>query len=413
MRTDLPLPEQAWLHDEIESLAEIREPDAPGWTRRALSEVETAGRQEVERRMRAAGLDVHVDGAGNLVGVLEGRDGGSALVTGSHTDTVLGGGRFDGIIGVLGALESLRCLAEAGVRLRHDLWVVDFYGEEPNEFGLSCLGSRAVAGNLSRVHLDRADQSGRRLGEAMAAVGIDPDRALSANWNPKDLAAFVECHIEQGPRLEEEGIEIGVVSAIAGIDRATVNLQGRRDHAGTMPVALRHDAACAAAEVVLAVERLGRDGGVGTTGRVVVEPGAANIVPDHALLWVEFRSIEETWLERTRQQLEGAVAEAGDRRGVLGDVEWTSAEAPTVMSDLVARAVEDAAGALGRSVLRLPSGAGHDSAQLASLTPTGMLFVPSAGGRSHCPEEFTDAADVAVGAQVLAATLAHLDEITT
>ena len=152
----------------------------------------------------------------------------------------------------------------------------------------------------------------------MAAVGIDPDRALSASWNPKDLAAFVECHIEQGPRLEEEGIEIGVVSAIAGIDRATVNLQGRRDHAGTMPVALRHDAACAAAEVVLAVERLGRDGGVGTTGRVVVEPGAANIVPEHAVCgsnsaaskrpgWSEpANSSKVPWLRRVTAEACGA-----------------------------------------------------------------------------------------------------------
>ena len=141
MRPSFPLPEDERLSEEVESLALIREPDAPGRTRRALSEVETAGRKEVERRMREAGLEVHVDGAGNLVGVLEGRDAGSAIVTGSHTDTVLGGGRFDGIVGVLGALEAVACLAEAGVRLRHDLWVVDFYGEEPNDFGLSCLGS--------------------------------------------------------------------------------------------------------------------------------------------------------------------------------------------------------------------------------------------------------------------------------
>lgn len=412
MTRDFPLPEPARLSEEIESLAQIREPDTPGWTRRALTEVETAGRHDVERRMRDAGLAVHVDGAGNLVGVLEGREGGSALVTGSHTDTVVGGGRYDGIVGVLGALEAMRCLAEAGVRLRHDLWIVDFYGEEPNDFGLSCLGSRAVAGHLSAAHLDRTDPEGRRLGDAMTAVGIDPDRALAARWDPSDLAAFVECHIEQGPRLEAEGVEIGVVSAIAGIDRAIVNFQGRRDHAGTMPVRLRHDAACAAAEVILAVERLGRDGGVGTTGRVVVEPGAANIVPEHALLWVEFRSVEQDWLDRTRDELEAAVAEAGSTRGVLGTIDWPSAEAPTVMADLVTSAVEDAAGALGRSVIRLPSGAGHDSVQLASLTPTGMVFIASKDGRSHCPEEFTEPGDVAIGAQVLAATLAHLDELT-
>jgi len=412
MRTDLPLPEPDRLTDEIESLALISEPDAPQWTRRALSEAETAARYEVARRMRGAGLEVHVDGAGNLVGVLDGRDGGRAIVTGSHTDTVLGGGRFDGIVGVLGALEALECLAEANLRLRHDLWIVDFYGEEPNEFGLSCLGSRAVAGNLSRAHLDRTDDSGRSLAEAMTAVGIDPSRALSAGWNPADLAAFVECHIEQGPRLEQEGVEIGVVSAIAGIDRAVVDLCGRRDHAGTTPIPMRHDAACAAAEVILAVEQLGREGGVATTGRVVVEPGAANIVPDHSLLWVEFRSIETDWLERKRDELEAAVAETGSRRGVRGEIEWRSTEGPTVMADLVSNAAAEAAAGLGRSVIRMPSGAGHDSAQVASLTPTGMVFIPSKDGRSHCPEEYTGASDLATGAQVLAATLARLDEIT-
>jgi len=399
------------MTSEIESLAQISEPDAPRWTRRALSEAETVARHDVSRRMGAAGLEVHVDGAGNLVGVLEGRDGGRAIVTGSHTDTVLGGGRFDGIVGVLGALEALECLAAADRRLRHDLWIVDFYGEEPNEFGLSCLGSRAVAGNLSLAHLDRTDDTGRNLADAMADVGIDPSRALSAGWNPADIAAFVECHIEQGPRLEQEGVEIGVVSAIAGIDRAVVNLCGRRDHAGTMPIPMRHDAACAAADVILAVERLGREGGVATTGRVIVGPGAANIVPDHSLLWVEFRSIEPDWLERKRNELEGAVAETGSRRGVQGDVEWRSTEGPTVMSDSVSKAVGDAAATLGHSVMLLPSGAGHDSVQLASLTPTGMVFVPSRDGRSHCPEEYTEPGDLAIGAQVLAATLARLDEV--
>jgi N-carbamoyl-L-amino-acid hydrolase len=245
----------------------------------------------------------------------------------------------------------------------------------------------------------------------MAAVGIEPDRALRAGWSPKKIAAFVECHIEQGPRLEAEGIEIGVVSAIAGIDRAVVNLHGRRDHAGTMPVPLRHDAACAAAEVVLEVERLGRNGGVGTTGRVVVEPGAANIVPEHSLLWVEFRNVEQEWLDETRHEFELSVAAVGRRRGVRGEIEWPSTEAPTKMSDLVSKAVEDAAGEIGRSVLNMPSGAGHDSAQLASITPTGMLFVASKDGRSHCPEEFTEPGDLAIGAQMLAATLARLDEV--
>ena len=359
--------------------------------------------------MRNAGLEVHIDGAGNIVGVLRGRDGGKAIVTGSHTDTVLGGGRFDGMVGVLGALEAVECLKQAGVRLAHDLWVVDFYGEEPNEFGVGALGSRAVAGKLSRERLEIRDDTGRSLGEAMAAVGIDPSRALSAGWNAADIAAFVECHVEQGPFLEQQGAEIGVVSAIAGIDRAVVNLHGRRDHAGTMPVAMRHDAACAAAEIILAVEELGRDGGVATTGRVVVEPGSANVVPERALLWVELRSTDTGWLSTRRRQLESAIAKAGSGRGVRAEVAWPSLFEPTQMSPVVMTAVDDAARLLGRSVVTLSSGAGHDSTHMATLAPTGMVFIPSKDGRSHCPEEFTDPAQIAVGVQVLAATLARLD----
>lgn len=405
----LPLPDPDRLAGDIAELASLTEPDRPGWTRRALGDVYRAGREDVARRFREAGLETHLDAAGNVVGVLPGRDGGPALVTGSHTDTVDGGGRFDGVVGVLGALAALECAARAGRRFSHDVWVIDFYGEEPNEFGLSCLGSRAVTGALSAADLARRDSSGRTLGDAMETAGLDPNGALAGRWHGSDLLAFVELHVEQGPRLETEGRAIGVVSSIAGIQRVVVTLSGRRDHAGTMPVERRHDAACAAAEVVLAVERIGRDGGVATAGRIEVAPGSLNVVPERALVWVELRSVDDGWLERARTSLTTAARAAADARGVGCELRWLSAVAPTPMATSVSVEIEAAARGLGHQTLALPSGAGHDSAHLARLAPTGMVFVPSRDGRSHCPEEWTDAAELAVGAQVLAESLLRLD----
>jgi len=405
----LPLPDPDRLAADIDELASLTEPDRPGWTRRALGEVCRAGRHEVARRFREAGLETHLDAAGNVVGVLAGRDGGPALVTGSHTDTVDGGGRFDGIVGVLGALAALECVARAGRRFRHDVWVVDFYGEEPNEFGLSCLGSRAVTGALSATDLGRRDPAGRALGDAMESVGLDPGGALAGRWQSSDLLAFVELHVEQGPRLETEGRPIGVVSAIAGIHRAVVVLSGQRDHAGTMPIERRHDAACAAAEVVLATERIGRDGGFATAGRIEVTPGSLNVVPERALVWVELRSVDDGWLERARASLATAARAAADARGVGCELRWLSSVPPTPMATSVSVEIEAAAASLGHQTLALPSGAGHDSAHLARLAPTGMVFVPSRDGRSHCPEEWTDAAELAIGAHVLAETLLRLD----
>ncbi len=397
------------LASGVAGLAEVRDGDAPGWTRRALTEEATAGRDDVQRRMRAAGLECWLDSAGNLIGRLPGRSGGPALVTGSHTDTVLGGGRFDGVIGVLGALEAVELLQAAGHHLEHDLLVVDFYGEEANDFGLSCLGSRALAGTLTPEHLSRTDAQGRTLGAALQAVGIDPHAALSHRWRRQDLHAFVELHIEQGPVLEQAGCAVGVVTAIAAIARAELVFHGRRDHGGTMPVALRHDAACAAAEAVLAVEQLGQDGGIGLAGQMVVSPGAANVVPDLVRLTTEFRSTDVTWMDQRHQAFEAAAREAAERRGVAVEIDWISGEPRVVMDDGPSSAVRRAASATGHTVMSLPSGAGHDTVQMANLTEVGMVFVPSVGGRSHCPEELTDAADVAAGVHVLAQTLLELD----
>ena len=407
------MPEPARLAAELTELAALREPDRPGWTRRVFSDPDRAARSWVADRMRQAGLRVEVDAAGNVVGTLPGAvGGGAALVSGSHLDTVDGGGRFDGMVGVLGALEAARCLQAGGRPLRHDLRVVSFCGEEPNEFGLSCVGSRAVAGTLTAEHLALTDPRGRTLAAALAGAGGDPERVGQAAWRPEALHAYCELHIEQGPRLEAAGVPIGVVPAIAGLHRCRVSFTGRADHAGTMPMTRRRDALCAAAEWILALEASAQDGvGVATAGRVMVAPGAVNVVPQSAVVSAEVRSVDAAWLAARHPRLEAAARAAGRARGVEAVLRWLSSEAPTLCAPAVQAAVRAAAQRQGRPTLDLPSGAGHDAVPMAHLGPVGMLFVPSQDGRSHCPEEWTDLDAIVAGVAVLLGALRALDAV--
>lgn len=404
------------LRSDFEALAAFHDPQRPGWTRGAFSAPYVASRDWVTARMTEAGLSVRRDTANNLIGTLAGRrEGAPALVTGSHTDTVEGGGRFDGIIGVLGALEAVRTLGDAGISLEHEVRVVDFFNEEPNQFGLSCLGSRALVGEVNEQHLRLDDGAGETLADAWKRVGGSPDRLAEARWSEDQVAAFLELHIEQGPVLEREGLPLAVVSSIAGIDRYRLEFTGQPDHAGATPMDYRHDAACAAAEAVLAVERLAsQDGrGVATSGRIEVEPGAPNVVPGTARVWVEFRSGDRKWLDVCREKLTAEARSASARRGVNGDMRRLSAVDPVAadarVQELLARGNER----LGLAHRTMFSGAGHDAAHMARLAPMGMLFVPSHGGRSHCPEEWTDLEQVATGAQALAQGLIELDRTET
>lgn len=402
---------------DLAALSGFTESAEPGWTRRVFSDAYRASREWIAALMSRAGLEVHVDAAGNVVGVLPGRDRSlPALMTGSHTDTVLGGGRFDGIVGVLGAVETARRLRETGSPLERDLVVVDFLGEEANPFGISCMGSRAIAGLLEPEHLDRVDDSGTRLGEVMRRFGLDPDGALEQAWAPGSVHAYVELHVEQGPLLERRGTAIGVVTAIAGIERLMARFSGRADHAGTTPMSERHDALLAAAGAVLAIEREACGApvhGVSTTGRIEAQPGAFNIVPDRATIWAEMRSIDAGWLRGARRRVAEEIALQASARGVHTAIEWLNDQDPVEASPLVQDQIAAAAGDIGLGWEAVPSGAGHDAAHLARLAPMGMIFVPSAGGRSHVPEEHTEIDHIAQGAHVLAATLLRLDRTGT
>jgi beta-ureidopropionase / N-carbamoyl-L-amino-acid hydrolase len=406
----LPAPNLERLGRDLEILAGFRDPSALGWTRRVFSAVDNDARDFVAEQMRLAGLDVSVDAGANLVGTLRGTGGETAaVVTGSHTDTVQGGGRFDGIAGVLGAIEAVRCLTEGGVRLGRDLVVVDFLGEEPNDFGLSCVGSRVIAGHLGEDHLRLTDPTGSTLAAALAQAGGDPEALTGARWAPGRVHCFLELHIEQGPVLEQTGVPIGVVTGIAGIHRVRATLEGQPDHAGTTPMDLRRDALCGGAEVILALERLAVNGGVATTGRIHVDPGALNVVPGSVQLWAEARSSDEAWLAGIAKLFETELAAIAARRRLEPSVQWVSREAPVPVTDWVADTIVQASSSLGLDTLALPSGAGHDASLMANLGPMGMLFVPSRDGRSHCPEEWTDLEQIGAGVAVLTEAIALAD----
>ena len=409
-----PNRERLWSH--LHELAEFVEPDSAGWTRRVFSEPYRASRDWLRAHMREAGLLVTTDSAGNIVGRLPGRHGGPALVTGSHTDTVEGGGRFDGVVGVLGAIEVVRRLRETGTELDHDLLVVDFLGEEANPYTGTCLGSQAATGALVADQLDRRDGAGNRLGDVLRGFGIDPAGVLRPTWALDPLHGYVELHIEQGPTLRRRDIGVGVVTAIVGIERLLATFVGRADHAGTRSMGERKDALVAAAKTVLAVERIGCTGpetAVATCGTLGVEPAAENVVPGRAVLAAEFRSDDRGWLSGAQQRIAEEIGGLAAENGVEALLDWSTDNdiVPTATSvqDLTAASADD----LGLPWLAMPSAAGHDAAHIAAHCPAGMIFVPSQDGRSHCPEEWTEPGEIATGVHLLAVTLLRMDQRNT
>lgn len=409
---DVLAPDADRLWGDLHDLAELVEAGEPGWTRRVFGDPYRAARDWVAARMRDAGLAVTVDPAGNIVGRLPGRHGGPPLVTGSHTDTVRGGGRFDGAVGVLGAIEVARRLRETGTRLDHDLLVVDFLGEEANPYSGTCLGSQAACGVLSAADLDRTDARGARLGDAVAGFGLDPSAMLTPTWASGPLHGYVELHVEQGATLERAGVGIGVVTAIVGIERFLARFTGRADHAGTRNMDDRKDALVAAAKAVLAVEREGCGApvhAVATAGNLLVDPGADNVVPGRTHLTAEFRSVDREWLSGVRGRVTAEIARLAAENGVEAMLDWAADNDVVPMAESVQNLAGAAADGLGLPWMAFPSGAGHDAAHLAARCPAGMIFVPSHDGRSHCPEEWTERTDVTAGVHVLAATLRRMD----
>ncbi|MBN2975807.1 Zn-dependent hydrolase [Pseudomonas lactucae] len=403
------------LWNRVNTLSNFTLPDVP-WTRRAFSPEFEQARLWLRSEFESAGLSVTLDAGGNLIGQLNGSEPDlKPLISGSHCDTVVGGGRFDGIIGVLAALEVAHALKDAGRCLRHSLQVIDFLSEEPSDYGISCVGSRAFAGQLSADMLASQNRAGESLAQAMKRIGGAPERLDQALREPGSIAAFVELHIEQGPVLESQGLPIGSVTNIVGIRRVGITVCGLPDHAGTTPMDLRRDALVGAAELIREARRMAIDMSgrphyvVATVGRLDVSPNVPNAVPGKVDMVLEVRSdSKQVLLDFPEQLLERCNAALTDLRLTVDSVPLTYAD-PTDCSPIVIEAVSKVAEQLGLPHMTLPSGAGHDAVYVGATGPMGMVFVPCLNGRSHCPEEWLEPQQLLDGTQVLAQTLIYLD----
>ena len=396
------------------ALAEITDPEHP-YTRRSFSPLFLQGRAWLAKRFADAGLAVRIDTAGNLIGRLDGADPSLGLIAiGSHSDTVPSGGRFDGIAGLATGLEVVRSLA--GMRLGHAIEVIDFLAEEPSEYGLSCVGSRGMVGALDASMLDLTEPGGEKLRDALRRVGGDPDRLEESRR--QDIKAFLELHIEQGIVLESRSLDVGVVTSIVGIHRIEIVFEGAADHAGTTPMALRHDALVAAANTVAAVRRIaeqlaaeGPDHFVATVGILSVEPGASNVVPARCRLVIDARSTNSALTRRFVEAVERDSATYAAAAHVERTSLVTLSDAPPIACDPVLReALRRGAQELGLGETDLASGAGHDAAFMSRICPSAMIFVPCRNGKSHAPEEWADQEAIARGAAVVLQAVKSLDQ---
>ncbi|AEC21737.1 allantoate amidohydrolase [Pusillimonas sp. T7-7] len=403
------------LWRNIESLSSYTDPALP-WTRRAFTPLHQQGREWLKEQMELAGLAVQVDAAGNLIGRRKGRNPDALpLVTGSHTDTVMAGGRFDGILGVLAGIEVAHSLQEHALELDHPLEVIDFMSEEPSDYGISCVGSRAMAGLLDASMLAARDHTGETLAEGLARIGAQASAIPGVQRDRNSTAAYLELHIEQGPVLEQKGLPIGVVTHIVGGRRMALTILGAAGHSGTTPMALRSDALVAASLVVAEAHRQAtRLNGpdryvVATVGRLLVEPNMANAIPGKVDLVLEVRSDSEAVLDSFPEDLLSMLdADIAALKVQVSMKELTRSHV-THCDPALMGAIESAASELGYSTMQLPSGAGHDGVYCSATGPIGMIFVPCLGGRSHCPEEWASPEAVGAGAQVLLHALLELD----
>jgi allantoate deiminase len=359
--------------------------------------------------MTAAGMSVRIDAVGNLIGHYPAQtEAAPALLLGSHLDTVPNAGKYDGALGVLLALATVESLG--GRRLPFAVDVIGFSEEEGVRFGVPYLGSLAVTGGLTPELLARPDKDGVSVSEAIRDFGLDPDDVPQARLDPQRLIGYVEVHIEQGPVLEGLGQPLGVVDAIAGQTRTRVAFTGRAGHAGTTPMAGRRDALAGAAELVLMAERLGRStpGLVVTVGQIEATPGASNVIPGGASLSLDVRHARDHIRVSAEDELKEMSADIALRRGLTCGWMITAEQAAVPMDDCLTDHLAEAVQASGQAVPRLVSGAGHDAAIMARVTPTTMLFLRSPGGLSHHPDESVLVEDVEAALSALSEMLRRL-----
>ncbi|MCH7737225.1 MAG: M20 family metallo-hydrolase [Chloroflexi bacterium] len=401
------------LNQTLQELGHLGE-SPEGMDRVAYSPEDIAGRDYAVRLMQDAGLETRIDTAGNIIGRRSGsEDSLPALAMGSHTDTVPKGGKYDGALGVMAAIEVLRTLEEQGHRTRHPVEVIIFTNEEGTRFHRWLVGSRSMSGLLEQEDLDAVDDDGLSLGPCLADIGGDISRIGEAVRSPGELAAYFELHIEQGPHLDRSGTPIGVVTGITGRAVFEVEIEGKANHAGTTPMSTRRDALVSASKLVLAVQKMAAEQEicrVSTVGSIKAVPNAVNVIPGSASIGLEFRDTDMESLAAAEQELRRITDQAA--ADDLVDIEvirhrfTTAVPITPEMQALVAEAAENCELAWES----LPSGAGHDAQAVANIAPVAMIFVPSVDGISHSREEYSAPQDCANGAQVLLELLLLADD---
>jgi len=406
------------LHERIEKLSTFGRPAggtfADGVSRIAYSDADIEGRRYVMGLMTAAGLKPSIDPAGNIFARRPSTENRlPPILFGSHIDSVPNGGNFDGDLGSLSALGVLEALQAADVRTRHPLEMVVWAHEEGFAFGRGLACSRIVAGEVTAGDMDEV-WNGMRRSEAIRRIGGNPDRILEARRPKGAHHCYLELHIEQGGTLERDGVPVGVVEGIVAIDKYDAVVTGFANHAGTTPIAERHDAMLAAAHLTVAVrEAVTRVPGrqVGTVGHIEVTPNSPNVIPGHARLSIELRDLSPQKLVAMMDDIRARAREIAVNTQTAIEFTQTMRAAPAGADGDVQRAIERAGQALGLGTTRLPSGAGHDAQMMAQLGPMGMIFVPSVGGVSHSPKELTHWDDCARGADVLLRTVLEMDRL--
>ena len=405
-----PAVDAARLNRHLRELSAFGANPQGGVSRTAYSDADKAGRAWIMERMRAAKLEVSVDVAGNIFGRRAGSDARlRPLVFGSHIDSVPDGGNYDGTVGSLAAIEVAQSLAESGTRTRHPLEVVVWANEEGGLYG-----SRAVSGQLTAAEMSNRAWSGRTIEEGVAFLGGNPARIAEARRQPGSIAAYIELHIEQGGTLERDRINIGIVEGIVGIRQWNVTVTGVQNHAGTTPMDQRHDALLSAARFADMVNRVvraepGRQ--VGTVGRLEAIPGAPNVIPGRVNATLELRDLDDAKIVRLFERITAEARRIGEEGGTSFAFGSRHENVPAPSDPRIRALIADAAKELGLTARVMPSGAGHDAQAMAQLGPMGMIFIPSVGGISHSPKEFSTEEDIGRGARVLFGAVLRADRL--
>jgi len=421
----------ARLARQIEQLSEIGRTPQGGVTRLAFTREDMAGRELLRAWMREAGLEIQRDAIGNLIGVLRGKNPDApVLACGSHIDTVINAGKYDGIVGVLSAVECARVLHEHG-GLNAPLHVMNFVMEESARFGAGYgFGSRVMEGaeiskqelfarDRSKVLMARAIQelkgweTGSKIATERTALQAAQHDIAASRYDWSRVRAFLELHIEQGPVLARTGKQIGIVTAVAAPTRLQILVTGEQNHSGATPMSMRHDALAAGAEIILAVERIANEFTappvVGTVGVIQAEPNVMNSIPGRVELRVDIRSADAQAKRECAAAVQRAIQWIARKRGVAVEVTILTDEAPVEFAPDIVNLLERVCAAQNIDAVKMPSGGGHDAAHIARVAPAGMIFIPSRDGVSHDPREFSSPAEILCGAQVLLGALLALD----